>query len=235
MSQKIMIALCATLAVLLSACSSPSGRERVQKIHGPYGAMQAPAVYVVQPGDTLFAISWRHGLDQEQVIRWNGISNPDRILAGQRLQLRPPRGTPAPERVIAPAVTQTGQSGWIWPTRGKVTRSFDAQHIGGNGIQIAGRKGQAIRAVRPGAVVYSGTGMVGFGHMVIIKHDGSYLSAYGFLGNVAVREGQSVKQGQTIASMGINAQSQPALHFEVRQKGQPVNPLAYIGSVYRGP
>lgn len=219
---------------LLSACSlMPSSRDRIEKIHGPYGAMSAPAVYIVRPGDTLFAISWRHGLDQANIVRWNHIDDPDRIFAGQKLRLRPPKGVPAPRKMQAPAVTQYGQKGWIWPTQGRVIRSFNANQIGGNAIQIAAKKGQTVRAVRSGSVVFSGVGMSGFGRMVIIQHDATYLTAYGFLSDVKVREGQSVKQGQPIASVSINAQNQPALHFEVRKKGQPVNPLGYIGSTYR--
>ena len=89
--------------------------------------------------------------------------------------------------------------------------------------------GQSVTASAPGKVVYAGNGLVGYGNLVIIKHDQSYLSAYGYNSKLLVREGDTVKKGEAVARMGTpNSGSQPLLHFEIRKQGKPVNPLPLL-------
>ncbi len=97
------------------------------------------------------------------------------------------------------------------------------------GVWIAGTMGQPVKASAPGKVVYAGNGLVGYGNLVIIKHDRSYLSAYGYNSKLLVSEGDAVKRGDVVARMGIpNSSSQPMLHFEIRKQGKPVNPLPLL-------
>lgn len=215
---------------LLSSCArhSPTPYE----LHGERGALRPGANYMIQPGDTLFGIAWRYGLDMEELARWNGISNPDRILAGYYLQTRPPAGIKR-EKIIVPQVTDNGQPGWRWPTRGKVIRTFSANTPGGQGLKIAGTKRQPVYTAHEGEVAYVGSGVFGFGRMVILQHDNRILSAYGYLADVDVKEGQWVKSGQQIATMGISPQNIPTLHFEIRKQGKSVNPFSFIGTTPR--
>ena len=214
-------ALCLTL-VLLAACSS---------------APERPATYTVKSGDTLYAIAWRHRLDYRDVARWNGIGGDYVIHPGQVLKLYPSRTT---GRVVsstpAPAPRQTTPKRpvaneppvpWQWPvSSGTVT--LTTRPNGGQGLTIAGRLGEQIRAAGPGRVVYTGAGLLGYGHLVIIKHNETYLSAYGHTQSVTIREGDTVLAGQPIATMGAGPQGTPVLYFEIRVHGAPGNPLSLL-------
>lgn len=143
---------------------------------------------------------------------------------------------PAPEQT-APVTRTTpvtsektpvisGPIKWSWPTKGKVVKSDTP--ISKNGIDIAGIKGQPINAAAPGQVVYSGSGLLGYGRLIIIKHNENYLSAYAHNDELLVKEGEQVTAGQNIALMGQTVNGRTLLHFEIRKNGQPVNPLGYL-------
>lgn len=115
---------------------------------------------------------------------------------------------------------------WIWPTSGKTLAGFSE---GGNkGVDIGGKAGQPILASADGKVVYSGSGLRGYGNLIIIKHNNIFLTAYAHNSKLLVKEGQLVKQGQKIAEMGNSDSSQVMLHFEIRRLGKPVDPLKYL-------
>lgn len=116
---------------------------------------------------------------------------------------------------------------WRWPVRGKIIHKFSAKH-GKKGIGISGKKGQRIVAAAAGRVVYSGSGLRGYGNLIIIKHNDTYLSAYANNKKIRVKEQQKVKSGQHIADMGSNGANKPMLHFEIRKNGKPVNPVRYL-------
>ncbi|AXK39446.1 peptidoglycan DD-metalloendopeptidase family protein [Crenobacter cavernae] len=118
-----------------------------------------------------------------------------------------------------------GGTDWIWPTQGKVMRGFSDSN---KGIDIAGKSGQPVLAVGGGKVVYSGAGLRGYGKLIIIKHDKTYLTAYAHNSQLLVKEGQDVKKGQKIAEMGNSDADQVKLHFEVRRFGKPVDPTQYL-------
>lgn len=115
---------------------------------------------------------------------------------------------------------------WVWPTSGKVVAGFS--EAGSKGIDIGGRNGQPVIAAAPGKVVYSGNNLRGYGNLVIIKHNKTYLSAYAHNSQVVVKEGQSVSRGQKIAEMGKTDADSVKLHFEIRRFGKPVDPLKYL-------
>ncbi len=117
---------------------------------------------------------------------------------------------------------------WRWPAEGKVVRTRAA--LGTEGIDIYGRLGQAVRASEGGKVVYSGSGLIGYGKLVIIKHDDEYLSAYAHNQTLLVKEGEQVERGQQIARMGQSGTDRVKLHFEIRRDGKPVPPLRYLPS-----
>ncbi|KJY83605.1 membrane protein [Vibrio galatheae] len=119
-------------------------------------------------------------------------------------------------------------SKWLWPTKGRVIKNFSAGDQGNKGIDIAGQRGQSIVSTAEGSVVYSGNALRGYGNLVIIKHNDNYLSAYAHNDRLLVHEGQSVKAGQKIATMGSSGTSSVRLHFEIRYQGKSVNPNRYL-------
>lgn len=116
---------------------------------------------------------------------------------------------------------------WAWPVNGKVLRGFSDAN---KGVDIGGRMGQAVLAAGDGKVVYSGNGLRGYGKLIIIKHNKTFLSAYAHNSQLLVKEGQSVKRGQKIAEMGNTDADQVKLHFEIRRFGKPVDPMQYLNS-----
>lgn len=248
------LALLGLLALALAGCSSTrwgapvdgrAGEGAAQSITGP--------TYQVKRGDTLQVIAARAGLDQRKIAEWNQLASPDRIYVGQVLRLTPPaavatrpptraaegaagrraeRGPVAAEPRVAPdrtrpiAVAADGLR-WQWPTSGRVVERFLAGDSARKGVKIAGKPGQAIVAAEAGEVVYSGSGLVGYGPLIIIKHKKNYLSAYGHNRKLLVQQGDQVTKGTQVAEMGL-AGGAPLLHFEIRRDGEPVDPLALL-------
>lgn len=206
------------------------------------GSGRRPATYTVGKSDTLYSIAWHYGLDYHSVAVWNGIKPPYTIYPGQRIHLYPPRhGTwvvaaqPGQQRITqSPPANQpsapmvTGPIHWQWPSQGRARSTFGKQGIAGKGIVIDGQLGAAVRAAAAGTVVYSGSALVGYGRLIIIKHNDEWLSAYGHNQRLLVHEGDNVKAGQKIATMGIGSNDKPELYFEIRRDGKPVDPLRYL-------
>ena len=124
-----------------------------------------------------------------------------------------------------PALNQ-GKFSWQWPTKGKLIRSNSP--VAQKGLDITGTEGQPVTAAATGVVVYSGSGLLGYGKLIIIKHNETYLSAYAHNQMIQVKEGDAVSAGQTIGTMGQGNKGQPLLHFEIRKDGKPVDPLQYL-------
>jgi len=143
----------------------------------------------------------------------------------------PPAAAPVPATSPPPAADTTatvGEVSWRWPADGTLVGAFVAGDQTKQGIDISGKSGDPVRAAADGTVVYSGNGLVGYGELVIIKHNASYLSAYGHNRKRMVKEGDRVKAGQVIAEMGSSSASRDSLHFEIRKNGKPANPLDYL-------
>lgn len=132
------------------------------------------------------------------------------------------------KNVIKPKPQYSKVSKWLWPTKGRIIKSFSAGDQGNKGIDIAGRRGQSVVSTASGTVVYSGNALRGYGNLIIVKHNDNYLSAYAHNDRLLVQEGQSVKAGQKIATMGSSGTSSVRLHFEIRYQGKSVNPKRYL-------
>ncbi|WP_024325779.1 peptidoglycan DD-metalloendopeptidase family protein [Thioalkalivibrio sp. AKL19] len=117
--------------------------------------------------------------------------------------------------------------GWQWPADGEVLRSFSSSGTR-RGLAIGGERGDHVRATRAGEVVYAGGGLVGYGRLIILKHDARFLSAYGHNDELLVAEGDQVQAGETIARLGSSGAERPMLHFEIRVDGTPVDPARYL-------
>ncbi|MBT8144717.1 MAG: peptidoglycan DD-metalloendopeptidase family protein [Gammaproteobacteria bacterium] len=221
--------------VLLSACGG--------------GALRwEPRVHIVQAGDTVDAIAFRYRLDSADLAAWNDLDNANIIFAGQRLQLERPAdfqprrarrgratmpdsgtGTGAGARAgSAQAPVSQPVSQWRWPVTGPVVAQFGDSTSLGRGLDIAGNQGDSVHAAADGRVVYSGSGLLGYGKLIILKHNDTFLSAYGHNSELLVTEGEKVVAGQPIATMGFGPGDKAVLHFEIRQQGKPVDPIAYL-------
>jgi lipoprotein NlpD len=195
----------------------------------------------VREGDTLYSIAWRHGLDWRDLARRNGIGPPWTIRAGQRLVLAgnaPSAGaargeasgsaSASPSR-RAPVPASSAAPGWDWPLAGPVVRGFARSGSSLNqGIDLRGGAGADVRVAAPGEVVYAGTGLRGFAQLVIVKHDDTWLSAYGLGSRILVKEGQRLARGDRLARLEAVDGEAPLLHFEIRRNGEPVDPLRHL-------
>jgi len=117
---------------------------------------------------------------------------------------------------------------WQWPTNGKLVAKFSPTGLGKSGINIQGKTGQAVVAAASGKVVYSGNGLKGYGELIIIKHSEDLLSAYAYNRKRLINEGSWAKKGQRIAELGSGGKGPSLLHFEIRKKGKPVDPLKFL-------
>tara|TARA_B100000745_G_scaffold142232_1_gene92984 strand:+ start:9363 stop:10229 length:867 start_codon:yes stop_codon:yes gene_type:complete len=124
--------------------------------------------------------------------------------------------------------TKKSVTKWVWPVKGRVLSGYSSSNANRKGIDIGGNIGSLVRAAADGKVVYSGSGLRGYGNLIIIKHDDDFLSAYAHNRQLLAKENDSVKAGQVIAELGSTEAKRPMLHFEIRRKGKPVNPLKYL-------
>jgi len=218
--------------LLLQGCADTAEHER--------------AVYVVSPQDTLYSIAWRYGLDFRDLARWNNIGPDFRITVGQALILtpgsraaptvqRPPapskapvRSMPVPTAPTAPAAsTVPAVPGWTWPT----DPNGAPRPVPSGGVLLPGQVGQDIREAAAGRVVYNGSGIRGYGNLIIIKHGENLLSAYAHNRDSLVHDGQQVALGEVIGHMGEGAPQKPVLYFEIRRDGKPIDPLRFLPSM----
>jgi lipoprotein NlpD len=251
------------VSALILGCSS-LGPAPVESRDG-FGPVP-PGYHRVLPGETLYRISSRRGLDYHEVARWNGIKPPYHLYAGSLVRIVPPgtqrrtkREPPRQEPTPRPAETRLAQEPptqslpsartkppqaakkhakvaakdglrWSWPLRGRVLQTFRPGDRTHEGIRISGKAGEMVLAAEGGKVVYSGSGLKGYGNLIIVKHNDKYLSAYGFNRRLLVKEGEHVSRGEPIAEVGQLPGGGYGLHFEIRRNGKPVNPLRYLPS-----
>ena len=196
----------------------------------------APEQHIVRRGETLFSIAWRYGKNPANVARWNRLGDGSLIHPGQVILLSQPAGSASrptqtrqsQTKKSLPKVPTQSSPPWVWPTRGKISIEYGGKPGTGTGVLINGKAGQAINAAASGRVVYAGSGLIGYGQLIILKHNDTYLSAYGYNASLLVKEGESIKKGQRIATMGEGPERKMRLHFEIRRNGKPVNPRLYL-------
>lgn len=212
--------------------------------------------YTVKPGDTLIRIALDHGQSSADIARWSNVENPNRIEIGQVLRVVPPVATGVVTKPVttasvspvaapaasaasadkpaaavaattpAPAATGDDDIAWIWPSNGMVVAGFD--EVKNKGLDIGGAEGDPVVAAADGRVVYVGAGLRGYGNLIILKHNNTFLTAYAHNKTLLIKEDQSVRKGQKIAEMGSSDADRVKLHFEVRRQGKPVDPAKYL-------
>ncbi len=282
--------LCAAVAVLaatLAACSSNKAPNRapVEDRNVPATRPAAappvieakplpgaenqgkPGYYTVKRGDTVMRIGLETGQAWRDIVRWNGIENPNLIEVGQVLRVTPP-GAEAPSVAVSRPVTSSSvapgaaaaastpasvaasapasavvaapappaasaavaageeEPAFIWPSGGVLLTGFD--EVKNKGLDLGGKAGDPVLAAADGRVVYAGAGLRGYGNLVILKHNNTYLTAYAHNQILLVKEDQTVRKGQKIAEMGNSDADRVKLHFEIRRQGKPVDPAKYL-------
>lgn len=240
-----------------------------------------PGVHLVRPGDTLLGIARQYGVTLPELVRWNGLFNPDQIHVGQAVRVAPPGAqtapvagqfpadsgavavpVPVPGAIAAPTVpTKTAPVGgsepysdtalaraaptaelpgatpqptppaatdgqWKWPAGGKLLAAYN--EATNKGVDIDGAVGDPVFAAAAGKVVYAGSGLRGYGKLIVIKHNQEYNSVYAHNDKLLVKEEDQVVQGQKIAELGNSEAERPKLHFEIRRQGKAVDPMRYL-------
>ena len=203
-----------------------------------------PGYYTVKPGDTVMQIGRTTSQNWRDIVKWNNLESANQIEVGQVLRVVPldtnvaatkppvataPIITPLPP--LPPASASAANEDdipWIWPSSGALISGYD--EVKSKGLKIAGKLGDPIYASADGRVVYAGSGLRGYGNLVILKHNETYLTAYAHNQTLLVKEDQTVRKGQRIADMGSSDADKVMLHFEVRRNGKPVDPAKYLPS-----
>ncbi|MFJ4141636.1 peptidoglycan DD-metalloendopeptidase family protein [Pseudomonas sp. NPDC089734] len=203
---------------------------------------QIPEPYTIKPGQTI-RFDGRSNSTSEAVATSSAVVRPVPATSSTSTRTSPSGSvkTTVISRpvAVAPVVippsgdTSAGAAGksptgWAWPANGTLIGKFSSNGSLNKGIDIAGDLGQPVLAASDGSVVYAGSGLRGYGELIIIKHSDTYVSAYGHNRRLLVREGQQVKAGQTIAEMGSTGTDRVKLHFEIRRQGKPVDPLQFL-------
>ena len=290
MTERCCQSLAASLVLLFGCADNPPAvieNKSVAAVHVPPEVRQAntnlldyePDLatgpdYLVKPGDTLYAVAFRLGIDYRTLASLNNIDPPYVIRVGQSLttasdaalgsapaasQANPSEASViqrvsettvensagnstatsksaakqseagAASHMLSPAQTPRQNAPvdrWFWPAEGTVSRAYSAERH--KGIDLVGERGSPVMATAGGVVVYAGTGVTGYGALLIVKHNDTYLSAYGHSDALLAAEGQYVDAGQVIARMGSTSSDSVKLHFEIRRNGLPVNPTSLL-------
>ena len=209
-----------------------------------------PGYYTVKPGDTVMQIGRNVSQNWRDIVKWNNLESANQIEVGQVLRVVPIDGNGAatkqpvviaptvsavvtplpppapPSPPVAASVTPEDDIPWMWPSSGSLISGYD--DIKSKGLKIAGKLGDPVYASADGRVVYAGAGLRGYGNLIILKHNDTYLTAYAHNQTLLVKEDQTVRKGQRIADMGSSDAERVMLHFEVRRNGKPVDPAKYL-------
>jgi len=255
LSKSLLIAIMSASLMLTVGCSTPRTKPAsvTDRVSGSGLSeptpVTPPGYYRVKRGDTLARIALDHGQAPRDVAQWNTAANPsfnpNVIEVDDLVLIRAPAGSksakvadkkpaadksdvpapvPTPE-ILKPDVVAEPGIRLSSPAKGKITQEFNETN---KGIDIAGKVGEQVLAASEGKVVYAGNSLRGYGNLVIIKHDNTYLTAYAHNSKLIVKEGDAVRKGQKIAEMGDTDTTSPKLHFELRVNGKPVNPTPYL-------
>jgi lipoprotein NlpD len=217
-------ALCLASAAAVSGCmTTPWSGQSQPPVRTPGAAARSAGVaagyYRVNPGDTLASIAAAYGQRPQDIASWNHVPAAAPVVPGQILRVAPPVAANA---AAAPGPTLR----FAWPAHGAVIVPFQPGRS--KGIVIAGMPGDPVTAAADGRVVYVGSGIKEYGPLIVIKHNDTFITAYGHNGRMLVNEGDAVKEGQVISEMGADPNGHGAVQFEIRRDGTPVDPMPYL-------
>lgn len=232
------------MTVLLTGGLVSCGSSQVYApVYNPYSRPLPSAAksYTVAQGDTLYSIAWQSGHDYHQLAKWNNIAPPYIIYRGQAIKLvatrwgsKKSQKTPVINKKTVKKQKITKKSSkinkkkvklsWQWPIK---VKSLEKGAIK-TGVTLIGRPGELVRSSEAGKVVYAGSGLKGYGNLLIIMHENEFLTAYGYNRRLLVKEGSVVKKGQPIAEIGIDNKNRRILFFEIRQHGKAVSVAKHL-------
>lgn len=244
-----------TLVTFLTGCASGTGFVSVESKF-PKGSY-ASSFHTVEQGETLYSIAWNYNIAYKELAGANGIPYPYTIYPGQKIDVSgrrvaantsyspptssvsKPSKTPAQKTARASTAAQLPQYAppdepvsaapqWQWPANGRLIARYSTSEPVNKGIDINGSLGEPVLASAAGTVVYAGQGLRGYGNLIIVKHNDTFLSAYAHTSRILVSEQEVIKAGQKIAEIGSTGTDKVKLHFEIRQNGMPVDPLQYL-------
>jgi lipoprotein NlpD len=212
------------------------------------------STYFVQPEDTLISIAWNYQITTAQILFCSNLDDSDSLFYGQKITLRcnlvntsnndinkvddfdlsgfQSLPIPVTPSVINSAITpflDLADSDWSSPVKGEVTRVYGQGDLLSNGIRISAMLGNDVYATNYGRVVYVGSNVIGYQSLILIQHANDIISAYGFVENILVTTGDMVSVGDVIGQVGIAENRQPGIHYEIRSRGAPINPIGFIG------
>ncbi len=234
------VVTCFITILFLSACVNYTGSAPVRDINTH--RVGHDLFYTVQAGETLYAVAWRYEMDYQKLAKLNGLRPPYAIHPGQKIRLSGVLSKAAlTKKTKIIKIKQVKKSShkktyteayennqpvrkWLWPAKGKVVARFSGLN---KGINISGKYNEPVISTAKGQVVYAGHGIRGYGNLLIVKHNKTYLSAYAHNSQLLVKTGDNVRAGQQIARMGMSTSGRVLLHFEIRRNGRPVNPTSF--------
>lgn len=244
-----------TLVTFLTGCASGSGFVAVESKFA--NGNRASSIHTVEQGETLYSIAWNYNMTPQELASANGIPSPYTIYPGQKIDVSgrraasnssyavsgsgvsKPSKAPAQKTSRASSAAQLPQYAppdepvsatlqWQWPANGRLIARYSTSEPVNKGIDINGALGEPVLASAAGTVVYAGQGLRGYGNLIIVKHNDTFLSAYAHTSRILVSEQEVIKAGQKIAEIGSTGTDKVKLHFEIRQNGMPVDPLQYL-------
>lgn len=254
-NSRSLLLIAALSALFLAGCASRSSNAPIADYSNGTGAASstqaAKGTYIIKPGDTLYKIAQQHGISVASLSKLNNITDPTQLAVGQVLRLDSVTALPvnvgssstasssssSSSSTSASSSTATSTStsaarasdanliSWAWPINGKIIQGFNSNT---KGIDIAGTTGDPVLAAADGKVMYAGNGVRGLGNLILLGHSNGFITAYAHNQELLVKTGASIKKGAKIATVGQSDTSSPRLHFEIRRKGTPVNPLSYL-------
>jgi len=248
------VLLALVLASTVVGCASRGSPAPVTRLNA--GEVTEPALeaapvsgasYTVAAGDTMYSIARRHGTSVEALARLNQMDDPTQLRVGQVLRVSaaafpspvaatlPASSAPdtaasgaapvAPISSSAPRASDADLIRWAWPANGRVLQTFN---VNTKGIDLEGKLGDPVKAAADGTVMYAGNGVRGLGNLILLGHSDGFISAYAHNQTLLVKTGDKIKQGAQIAALGQSDTTSPRLHFEIRRRGTPVNPMSYL-------
>jgi lipoprotein NlpD len=191
---------------------------KANRIDAPYTIYPKQKIRLVNSGGSVASVSPKSSSSSTPLIVQSAKSTPVKTVTPTttKTAVTSPKSDTKDSKIT---------SDWFWPVDGQVTRGFSNSGVSSKGIDIKAAEGALITAAADGTVVYAGSGLIGYGNLVIVKHNDVYLSAYAYNERILVKEKQNVRAGDSLAVIGGKGEDRPLLHFEVRRDGQPIDPL----------
>ena len=242
MKKNLYLIICFCTLILVSGCTKihkhsakdpyPEKKLRKERVYFTYGMKSKKAsasgdTYIVKKGDTLYSISLLYDVNYIKIAKWNNIKSPYKVSIGDQIIIKSNKYRKKITK-SKKKIKFASNIKWVRPHNGRVSKEFSYSDVGKKGIDISGNIGDKIYSSSGGIVVYAGNGIKGYGNLVIIKHNDTFLTAYAHTNKILVEEDSVVEKGDVIAELGDTDSIKPLLHFQIRKNGKSVDPEKYL-------